>query len=322
MAKLTRHRLLCFVALIWSNLLVLNAAAQTCSFTIDNLNFGGVDLSSGTTFRTTGNLTAVCSGIPGQRIRICPSIGSGSGGVAGGGDPRYMVNGANQLQYNIYRNAGYTNIWGSYFWGHPPLPPQPRLRLNAAGNGTRTRPIRAEIAAGQTTLPAVTYSSSFAGGHTLVAYAYNSVGNCNAIGTANAVQVPFTVTATNTASCTVSTTSLDFGTTSLLNSNIDNAATVSVTCPTGMSYSVGLNNGGTGSGPTNRLMLSGGEDIQYGIYQNSGRSIAWGNVIGTNTVSGVGTGSAQNLTAFGRVPPQTTPSAATYADTVIVTITY
>ena len=301
---------------------VSGALAQSCTFTIDDLNFGGVDLSLGTTFQTAGNLTAVCTGTPGARIRICPNIGDGTGGGAASGDPRYMLNGTTQLQYNIYRNAGHTTVWGSHFWGKPPTPPSPRLRLDASGNGTRVRPVRAEIAAGQTTLPAVTYSSSFAGGHTLVSYAYTSVGNCAVIGALNGVQVPFTVTATNIAACTVTSTALNFGATTNLTSNIDNTATVSVTCPIGMAYTVGLNNGGTGTSPTNRLMLNGGEDIQYGIYQNVGRSVSWGNTIGTNTIAGTGTGAAQNITAFGRVPPQTLPSSATYTDTVIVTITY
>ena len=33
-------------------------------------------------------------------------------------------------------------------------------------------------------------------------------------------------------------------------------------------------------------------------------------------------GAAQPLTVYGRVPPQTTPSAGVYTDTVVVTITY
>nr|WP_281033880.1 spore coat protein U domain-containing protein [Mesorhizobium sp. M4B.F.Ca.ET.049.02.1.2] len=41
---------------------------------------------------------------------------------------------------------------------------------------------------------------------------------------------------------------------------------------------------------------------------------------GLNDRTGVGT--AQNLTVYGRVPPQTTPSPGVYTDTVIVTVTY
>jgi len=47
-----------------------------------------------------------------------------------------------------------------------------------------------------------------------------------------------------------------------------------------------------------------------------------GNTVGTNTVSGTGSGAAQNFTVFGRVPSQTTPPPATYSDTIVTTVTY
>ncbi len=43
---------------------------------------------------------------------------------------------------------------------------------------------------------------------------------------------------------------------------------------------------------------------------------------GTVTVSGTGTGSAQNQTGYGRVPPQATPAAGTYTDTITATVTF
>jgi len=301
---------------------VANGLAQSCTFTIDDMNFGTVDLTLGTVFQTTGNLVATCSGLPFFEIRLCPSFDAGTGGVDASGDPRYMLNGLSQLNYNIFRNNSYTSVWGSRFWAPAPNPPSPRLTLSALGTGVRTRPVRAQIAAGQTGLPTGTYTSLFSGANTTIAYDYTIVGNCNAIGTNNAVQVPFTVSATNLGACTVSSSTLDFGASTLLLSNIDSTASVSVTCTNGTAYTVGLSDGGTGTGPTNRLMVNGGQQVQYGVYQDSGRSIAWGNTIGTNTVAGTGTGALQTITAYGRVPAQTTPAAATYTDTIVVTLTY
>jgi len=48
----------------------------------------------------------------------------------------------------------------------------------------------------------------------------------------------------------------------------------------------------------------------------------WGNTVGTNTVAGTGTGNSQSLTVYGNVPAQATPPAATYNDTITVTVTY
>ena len=246
-----------------------------------------------------------------------PSTSSASG------DPRYMLKGANQLQFNLFRNGAYTNVWGSHFWGKPPTPPQPRVTLNGAGTGTRTRRMRYEIFAGQSTLPAGTYSTSFAGGHTLVAYAYNSVGNCAAIGATNGVQVPFTVQATNTGSCTVSASTLNFGSQGVLDANVDAANTIDIVCTQDAAYTIGLDGGLSGaSDPELRKMTKASEEITYGIYSDAGRSTPWGDSVGTNTVSGIGNGLTQSYTGYGRVPPQTSPSPGDYTDTIVVTVTY
>lgn len=44
--------------------------------------------------------------------------------------------------------------------------------------------------------------------------------------------------------------------------------------------------------------------------------------IGTDTLAGTGNGNVQNLTVYGRVPPQATPAAGVYTDTVAITVTY
>ena len=297
------------------------AHAQTCAFRMPDIDFGNIDLTTGSTFDVTLNLQVRCSGTPNARIRYCPNIGSGSGGHLNG-DPRYMVNGSNQLGFNIFRNNGRTRVWGSHFWPYF-NPPQPRIRLDGAGQFTGTQTIRARIYSGQTTLPSGVYTSSFSGGHTLFSYAYFSGQNCATIGAANAVQVPFTVRANNIGGCSVAANNLGFGTLSTLTTNADATSTVNVRCSTGTSYQVGLNGGLTGAiDPTQRRMAAGADQITYGLYQDAARAVPWGNTLGSNTVSGVGTGAAQGLTVFGRIPPQVTPPSATYADTIVVTVTY
>jgi spore coat protein U-like protein len=43
---------------------------------------------------------------------------------------------------------------------------------------------------------------------------------------------------------------------------------------------------------------------------------------GIDTVAGTGNGSAQTLSVYGRIAPQTTPAPGAYADTVNVTVTF
>jgi spore coat protein U domain-containing protein, fimbrial subunit CupE1/2/3/6 len=142
----------------------------------------------------------------------------------------------------------------------------------------------------------------------------------------------FSATVTNTMpvritiqnACNIATTApttLDFGTQGPLVANIDQTSTISVTCTTGAPYNVGLDGGGAGN-INARRMINGVNTVSYQLYSNSARTSVWGTTIGTDTVAGNGNGTSQTLTVYGRVPPQTTPPAAVYNDTVNVTVTY
>jgi len=69
-------------------------------------------------------------------------------------------------------------------------------------------------------------------------------------------------------------------------------------------------------------MVLGANSVAYQLYRDSGRTQVWGNTVGTDTVAGTGTGSAQPLTVYAIVPAQTTPPAGTYTDTVVVSVTH
>jgi len=301
------------------------AAAQTCTFTNTGLDWGNINLASGSTFDLTGTFRANCTGIAGQTVRVCPNFNAGSGGVNGSGSERYMLSGVNQLRYNIYRNAARTNVWGSRTWGKAPTPPTINVRLNGAGTGTASATMYGRIFSGQTGLPTGTYTSAFSGTNTQIAYAYSTVGNCNAIGLTNVTNVPFTVQASYGGACTVTATSMNFGSRGVLDSAIDATNTIAVTCTSGASYTIGLSGGDSGAtDPTQRQMSDAAdtEFVTYGIYRDSARTQPWGSTIGSDTVTGTGTGSAQSHTAYGRVPAQATPSAQAYSDTIVVTVTY
>ncbi len=301
------------------------ARAQSCTFTNTGLDWGDIDLALGTAFNLNGTFTANCAGTPGATVRICPNFNAGSGGVNGTGSERYMLNGANQLRYNIYRNGGRTQVWGSRTWGLPPTPPNIDVVLSGAGAGSTSQTMFARVLSGQTSLPAGLYASVFSGTHTQIAYAYSTVGNCNAIGLTNVTNVPFTAQANYRGSCTVTATNLDFGSEGVLDTAVTATNTVSVTCTTGASYTISMSGGNAGAiDPTQRQMADGGntEFITYGIYRDGSHTLPWGSTIGTNTVAGTGNGSAQPYTGYGQVPAQATPSAQTYTDTILVTVTY
>lgn len=139
----------------------------------------------------------------------------------------------------------------------------------------------------------------------------------------NATAVPFTVTTTNLATCSVSATTLNFGSTGVLSAARDGSSTLTVTCDAATPYTVGLNGGNaSATDPTLRKMTRVGQQITYALYRDIARTQPWGNTIGVNTASGTGTGGAQVLTVYGRAPAQTTPSPGVYTDTIIATVTY
>ncbi len=107
---------------------------------------------------------------------------------------------------------------------------------------------------------------------------------------------------------------------------VDAQGTLVVNCSAGTTYSIGLNSGGNSTAAaasaTNRRMISGtGNFVPYGLYRDAGRTLFWGDVIGTNTLAGTGSASNQSIPVYGRAPSTNVP-AGTYADTVTATITY
>jgi spore coat protein U-like protein len=299
-------------------------AVLNCTFTITNLNFGTVDLTANTTFDTTATLSINCTGGQGgNNVRICPNINAGSGGVGSGGNPRFMLNGATQLQYNLYQDSARTTIWGSYLWSSPSVtPPTIDLVLNGSGNGSTTRTIFGRVFASQQTLAPATYTSSFTGAQTQIAYKQTGSNSCATIGSTNATSASFTATATYSSVCHLASTNLNFGSTGVLVSSVAGTSTVTATCSATTPYTVGLNGGNANAGnPTQRKMANGAVQVTYGLYQNSAHTSPWGNVSG-NWVGGTGSGLGQGLTVFGLIPVQTTPAPATYSDTIVATVTY
>jgi spore coat protein U-like protein len=303
---------------------VAPACAQSCNFTIGTVNFGNIDLTANTSFNTSSTFSASCTGTANTTVRVCPNLDTGSGGSTTG-NPRFLLNGGSQLNYNLYQDSGYATVWGSNLWAFAGSYGSPTIDipLNGSGTGSGNATIYALVWSGQQTLPGGAYTSAFSGTQASVAYAYSTVGTCAAIGSSHATAAPFNVSATDQTVCSLSTSAVNFPATGVLLSSVDATGAISVTCTSGASYTVALDGGTTGAtNPTQRKMAQGAEQITYGLYQNSGRTLPWGDTSGGYAAAGSGSGLSQNLTVYGRVPAQNTPSAGTYMDTVVVTLSY
>ena len=151
----------------------------------------------------------------------------------------------------------------------------------------------------------------------------STVGTRATIAGTNCTAAPFTVTATDVTTCSVSATDVNFGSAGVLQAALTGTGTLTATCTSSAPYTIALNGGNdAATDPTLRKMSKGNEKITYGLYRDSARTQPWGNSSGVITAAGTGSGLAQSLTVYGRVPAQTTPSPGAYTDTVVVTLTY
>ena len=136
-----------------------------------------------------------------------------------------------------------------------------------------------------------------------------------------------TVTATFVGACqTLTAGALTFPSTGSLASSVDSTSIIDIQCSIATPYKIGLNAGlGAGATTSNRKMTGpGNKTINYQLYRDSAHTLNWGNdtIVGTDTNNGIGTGSRQSYTVYGRVLPQTTPPSGSYTDAVTVTVVY
>ncbi|WP_348630078.1 spore coat U domain-containing protein [Mesorhizobium sp. M7A.F.Ca.US.001.02.1.1] len=110
----------------------LSALAQSCSFSVSNMNFGLVDTLSGSQTNTTATINMNCSGIVGQRILICAHLAAGTGG-ASSATARQMFSGANALNYQLYPDSARSVVWGSFAWAYASRPPALALTPKCIG---------------------------------------------------------------------------------------------------------------------------------------------------------------------------------------------
>lgn len=307
----------------------------TCSANITSATFGNADpsalglgnfsLNGNSNLQTTGFLTYYCTNTTAttQNIAICVGIGNP------GGATQRTMNGPKKgtLIYQLYQDAGNSITWGSKSqptWGSPYAA---TVAVPASGTSAPvTVPIYATIASSQvnwntnTTGP---YSALYGGGD--VTFDTGPVGSgCTGASGGGSI-TGFTVSANMQATCQVTTNPLTFLTPANGDPSAVTASTqLTVNCTDGdIGYQVGLDNGKNWNG-TSRRMRGGpthSDYISYGLYQDSGNTITWGNTYNSDTQ--VGTTSTQLFTVYGQVNAgQGMPAAGNYFDAVTVYVYY
>lgn len=288
-----------------------SAAASTCTVSVGNIAFSSVDTLGTTPSDASATIQITCDSLLG--VSMCPNIGAGSGGTASDGS-RLLTGAGTPLRYQLYQDAARTTVWGT--GTNAPLITLP------SGRASTTRTLYARVFAGQSIAAPGTFTSVFSGTQTAFTHGEVTILNCGVTLLGNTERPSFTVSATLAANCLISADDLNFGMHGLLTQPVSAAGALRVNCTPGTNYAIGMNGGTSGAtDPTQRLMRANGRSVRYGLYRDANHTLPW-SATGTGRLTGTGNGSQVTLGVYGLVPAQTTPPAATYSDTIIVTITY
>lgn len=274
-------------------------AGASCTLSSTGVAFGTF---SGSQVTASGTITMHCTGSGTSNYNLTLSRG-GSGTYL----PRSMSNGANSLTYNLYLDGAHTQIWGdgtgatSFSSGQIKLSPPPSVDIVTTIFGNL--PAQATPASGA-------YSDSV-----IATLTCTSGGACT-----TTTSIP--ITATVQRACSISTTNLNFGTYTRV--QLDGQSAIQLTCTNGTAWNVGLDAGTfPGATVTTRDMNGPGPfELGYSLFSDAGRTVNWGNTVGTDTVPGTGTGVSQTLNVYGRIPAAQNVRPGSYVDTIVATITF
>ncbi|WP_315762680.1 spore coat U domain-containing protein [Sphingomonas sp. Y38-1Y] len=298
------------------------ASAQTCSATISTIDFGSPSLISGGPLDVTGTVTVTCTSIPLLSVvKVCPGIGAGSGGTDGSG--RLMAGPSGSLRYQLYQDTARSVAWGSL--DNPVLGTVPAIIVSGSlnGAGSATRILYARLFGGQTSAVPGSYQSNFAGNATNFSYGAQLLGasnSCTGFAGAASIRPTFSVLAAPPKGCTIAATPLTFPTAGVLSRAVTAQSQLSVACTNQTAYALQLDAGRNADAAGGRRMRGpSGGFISYGLFRDAALASAWS--AGAQQ-SGMGLGTTQQMTIYGRVPVQTTPSPGLYSDTVVATVTY
>lgn len=333
------RRLFVVFALLATTALMPAFAATTCTASMTDLTFPATNgaISDASATLTVTCTTGALSLLARAKVNMCVSILSGTDG-GGTLNPRRLINGFNDpLQMQLYTDAARSAIWGAR--GNATVPNFLPLQFDypvpvLGGNQTLTATVYGRIPA-QSALNAGTYANRFTGAlDTLIEYQYAEalLGNppmptscLTGASTGTPSQFPFTVNGSVPNTCTLTpkpVPDLAFGNVpGLITANVDRTTAIGLVCTGRTAWQIGLDNGLNASGAVRRMRSAGGQFVSYELYRNSPRSLRWGNTLGSDTLAGTGSGTAQSLTVYGRVAPQTA-NLGTYSDTIVVTVTY
>ncbi|HSI55143.1 MAG: spore coat U domain-containing protein [Ramlibacter sp.] len=126
--------------------------------------------------------------------------------------------------------------------------------------------------------------------------------------------------------CVVTATVLEFGP-YLSNSAVPvlGQASISLLCTSGTVAEVALDAGaGPGRNTSRRQMAqeTGADRLAYGLFQDAGRTLHWGDTSGSDTLEVPMTGSVVTVPVYGQIPAGQRAREGAYSDTITVQVQF
>jgi len=125
-----------------------------------------------------------------------------------------------------------------------------------------------------------------------------------------------------TANCIASASDLNFGAYASNSSTPSlGQTTIQLQCSPGAHVEVSLDPGTGPGGNTKRRRMEqdqGTDRLDYDLFQDSARTIHWGDKLGDDTLEVVTTGQPQTLPVYGQIPAGQRARDGTYSDTITI----
>jgi spore coat protein U-like protein len=282
---------LALLMLLTQFVVTVSASAQACTDSALPLTFG---LYSGTLLNGVGTVTVTCHGNPSWKLSLDQGLGAGATTTT-----RKMTGPAGvTLNYQLFQDSARTINWGNSSGSDT---------VTGTGNGLpQLNTVYGRVAAGQYVAPGV----------------YSDTISASVTASGNTAAATITVNTTVVAACLVAALPMAFGTYS--GAAVNSTSSISITCTNTTSYNVGLSAGSAiGATVSNRNMTGPASALlRYKLFRDAGRTLNWGNTVGTDTVSVTANGLQQTLTVYGQIPSGQYPRPGNYADTITATVTY
>lgn len=294
-----------------------SAYAESCWIGTGTLGLGTANIQGSATASTT--FTVSCNSNYNQPIsyKMCLVIDSTDPASY---DPRSMINysvyPAPLLNYNLYYNPALTQKIPNTSALTTAQCQSFSLSANS-GNPSTTITIYGKLVAGQN-VPAGDYHTNSMG--LKLYYAYNlgtqiPSDSTALVGSAIATNNMIVNTTFENSCLIVSASDINFGSVDNLKSALTQSGTIQLSCPTGTTMKVSLNNGINAESSQRRMKNALGNYITYGLFQDASRTTSWqGNTAYTF--------SNQSIPVYAIVLSQSVPGTGEYSDTVTVTLTY